>query len=173
MFWADMGSAAAATSQHAPNNGNSKQQHSKQQQQQQPLSCNNTSSSSTITNSNSKQNPQQQQHSCSIRIERADMDGSKRSILIKDQLGWPNGLTTIHLGTSSSYQYSSYASLLNKQTEDVCSLKNLKVIFIDSKLRTLEMIDLDGNLASFLLIYFIIYFLIFYFNFLRLIRYKS
>lgn len=132
MFWADTGNSV----QH-PTNGNPKR--SNKQQQQTPFNCSSSLLNQTTT-SLGKLKP------CSIRIERADMDGSKRMTLLNTQLGWPLGLTTIHLGTSSSYQYSSYASLLNKQTEDVCSLKNLKVIFIDSKLRTLEMVDLDGNL---------------------------
>lgn len=136
MFWVDTGNGV----QHSSSNGNSKQQHQSSTKQP-PLNCANGQLNQTFHSINK----QQSQQACGVRIERADMDGSKRMVLLSTQLGFPIGLTTVHLGTSSSYQYSSYASLLNKQTEDVCSLKHLKVIFVDSKLRTLEMVDLDGR----------------------------
>lgn len=133
MFWVD----TAGTVQHQPANGS--QKHAAKQPP--PANCSVSATNQTVGPMTKLQQPPP----CGVRIERADMDGSKRATLVNTQLAWPIGLATVHLGTSSSYQYSSYASLLNKQTEDVCSLKHLKVIFIDSKLRTLEMIDLDGK----------------------------
>lgn len=143
MFWVDTSNSV----QHPPANGGNPKHAAKQ-----PAPASANCSSTNVTQ------PMpglvgltklQQLAPCGVRIERADMDGTKRTTLVNTGLGWPIGLATVHLGTSSSYQYSSYASLLNKQTEDVCSLKHLKVIFIDSKLRTLEMIDLDGKAAFF------------------------
>lgn len=145
MLWVD---TANTVQNHQPNNGNSKQSNPTATSTKQPpiINCKTASSTNQTAILHPLINKQQQQliAPCGVRIERADMDGSKRSVLLNTQLGYPIGLTTVHLGTSSSYQYSSYASLLNKQTEDVCSLKHLKVIFVDSKLRTLEMVDLDG-----------------------------
>ena len=142
MFWADTANSA----QHPPANG--KHANAKQPSPPPPsanCSTGNTNQTAAAAGPLSKL---QQPPPCGVRIERADMDGSKRATLVNTQLGWPIGLTTLHLSTSTSYQYSSYASLLNKQTEDVCSLKHLKLIFIDSKLRTLEMIDLDGKATA-------------------------
>lgn len=143
MFWVDLGNTVQKNSV----NGNVSSKASKQHQQTFSDCANNNIINQTVVSSKLYPQPLQQQQPkpCGVRIEKADMDGSKRTVLVNTQLGNPIGLTTIHLSSSSSYQYSSYASLLNKQTEDVCSLKNLKVIWIDSKLRTLEMIDLDGK----------------------------
>lgn len=63
----------------------------------------------------------------SVRIERADMDGSRRLILVNSNLGWPNGLCTFD------------ASSEDKQIEDI------KLLWVDSKTHSLEMVDLDGS----------------------------
>lgn len=144
MFWVDLGNTVNTQKTNSNSKTNSKQQ-------QIASNCTENNFNQSISNRLFPGQIQQLQHhnqklACGIvRIERSDMDGSKRTVLVSSQLGNPVGLTTIGLGTSSSYQYSSYASLLTKQTEDVCSLKHLKVIWIDSKLGTLEMVDLDGS----------------------------
>lgn len=53
-----------------------------------------------------------------VRIERADMDGKQRVLIVDDNLGWPNGITFTKHG---------------------------RIIWTDSKTHTIEMIDLNGT----------------------------
>uniref|UniRef100_T1KEV8 EGF-like domain-containing protein n=1 Tax=Tetranychus urticae TaxID=32264 RepID=T1KEV8_TETUR len=57
------------------------------------------------------------------RISRADMDGSRRALLLDSGLGWINGLAVYRSSTSSS---------------------GTKLIWVDSQLHTLEMADING-----------------------------
>ncbi|KAJ6225332.1 hypothetical protein RDWZM_003877, partial [Blomia tropicalis] len=51
-----------------------------------------------------------------VRIERSDMDGGRRAILVDQNLGWPNGITITKSG---------------------------QIIWADSKMHTIEMVDLN------------------------------
>ncbi|XP_054162427.1 low-density lipoprotein receptor-related protein 4-like [Oppia nitens] len=52
-----------------------------------------------------------------VRIERADMDGGRRAVIVSERLGWPNGITITRKG---------------------------RFIWADSKTHTIEMADING-----------------------------
>ncbi len=52
-----------------------------------------------------------------VRIERADMDGGRRAVIVSERLGWPNGITVMRGG---------------------------RVVWADSRMHTIEIADING-----------------------------